>query len=235
MQTDRPVGRYVREQLPFGLYDIPASADLMLSTFASLEAQAAAIADDIAYNAHDIDDALRAGLIVLPELVDVPLVGPIVVEVLERWPDIAPNRQSHEVQRRLITRAIEDVIATAEAEISAVAPLSVDDVRNAGRALVHFSAAVSEDEKALKSFMFERVYRSEEVMVPVRRSEELVGELFERYFETGDMPGRWGAAVRSSRSADERARIVADFIAGMTDPYAEAEHARLFDGSRQLG
>jgi len=232
---DRPVGRYIHEWLPFGLYDIPASQDLMLSSYASLEAQSAAIADDIAYNAHDIDDALRAGLLDLPELADVPLVGSIVREVLKRWPNIERSRQGHEVQRRLITRAIEDVISTADAEITAASPGSADDVRHAGRTLIHFSTATADAEKGLKSFMYERVYRSEQVMVPIRRSEAMVGELFDHYFESGDLPNRWGDAARHAATDAERARVVADFIAGMTDPYAEAEHARLFDGSRQLG
>jgi dGTPase len=231
---DRPVGRYIHEWLPYGLYDIPASQDLMLSTYASLEAQAAAIADDIAYNAHDIDDALRARLIEFADLADVPLVGPIVREVTGRWPDIERSRQAHEVQRRLITRAVEDVIATAEAELADVNALSADDVRHAGRALIHFSEATAEAEAGLKSFMFERVYRSEQVMEPVRRSQALVADLFDRYFATSDMPRRWGEAARAAGSDAARARVVADFIAGMTDPYAEAEHARLFDGTRPL-
>jgi len=234
-EDDRPVGRYVHEWLPFGIYDIKASADLMLSSYASLEAQAAAIADDIAYNAHDIDDAVRAHLLDLPDLADVPLVGPIVREVLERWPNIERNRQAHEVQRRLITRAIEDVIATASGEIAAEAPRSSDDVRRAGRTLIHFSEAVAAAEQGLKGFMYARVYRSEQVMAPVRRSETLVGELFDRYFASADMPNTWGQSAREAKTEAARARVVADFIAGMTDPYAEAEHARLFDAPRQLG
>jgi dGTPase len=215
--------------------DIPASADLMPHSFASLEAQAAAVADDIAYNAHDIDDALRAALLRLSDLADVPLVGPIVREVLGRWPDMEPKRQAHEMQRRLITRAIEDVIATAEAEIVAVAPKSADDVRHAGRALIHFSPALAADERGLKAFLFDRVYRSETVMGPVRRSEALVAALFDRCLETADMPGRWGRAALAASDDAIRARVVADFIAGMTDPYAEAEYLRLFDGKGPLG
>ncbi|HVY50044.1 MAG TPA: deoxyguanosinetriphosphate triphosphohydrolase [Devosia sp.] len=234
-EDDRPVGRYVEEWLPFGLFDIEASADLMLNSHASLEAQSAAIADDIAYNAHDIDDALRAGLIGLQDLAEVPLVGPIVREVVGRWPDIERARQAHEVQRRLITHAIEDVIASARAEIAGVAPLSADDVRLAGRTLVHFSAPLREAEQGLKAFMFEHVYRAEPVMIPVRRSEALVADLFDRYFETAAMPGRWGQAALAATSEPARARIVADFIAGMTDIYAEAEHLRLFDGKQPVG
>ena len=233
--SGRPVGRYATEGLPFGLFDIPASADLMPATHASLEAQAAAIADDIAYNAHDIDDALRAGLLSLADFADVPLAGPIVLEVLDRWPSIEPRRQAHEVQRRLITRAIEDVIATAEAQIAAVAPRSSEDVRMAGRTLIHFSPGLADQERGLKAFLFERVYRSEQVMGPVRRSEIVVGRLFDRLIETADMPGRWGRAARDVADPAGRARIVADYIAGMTDPYAEAEYARLFDGRRPVG
>ncbi|MEO6394912.1 MAG: deoxyguanosinetriphosphate triphosphohydrolase [Devosia sp.] len=231
---DRPVGRYVAEGLPFGFSDIPVRADLMLSSHPGLEAQAAAVADDIAYDAHDIDDALRAGLITLEDLRQVPLAGPLVLEVLERWPDVERRRQAHELQRRLITRGIEDVVASAQTAIDAVRPKNADDVRQAGRALIGFSQSMATAERALKSFMFERVYRSESVMAPVRHSERIVAALFDRYFDTGDLPGRWGESVRRAGTATERARVIADFIAGMTDPYAEAEHARLFDGKDLL-
>jgi dGTPase len=231
----RPVGRYLAEGLPFGLYDVPASTDLMPSSYASLEAQSASIADDIAYNAHDIDDALRAKLLTLQDLSDVPLVGPIVDAVLDRWPGIEPNRQAHEVQRRLITRAIEDVIRTTSEELSALRPTSSDDVRNAGRTLIHFSPELAEAERGLKAFLFERVYRSELVMRPIVRSEALIGALFDRLLETCDMPGGWGEAARAAPDVSARARIVADFVAGMTDPYAEAEYARLFDAKGPVG
>lgn len=229
-------GRPLRadKPLPPGLGDIPASADLMAWSYASLEAQAAAIADDIAYNSHDIDDALRAGLIRLPDLVDVPLVGPLVREVLERWPDIERSRQAHELQRRLITAQIEDVIAESSRAIAEVAPRSADDIRHAGRTLIRFSPPVAVAEQGLKRFLFERVYRSEQVMEPVRRSQTVVGMLFDHYLVTGDMPGRWGEAARHAPDRATRARLVADFIAGMTDPYALEQHARLFDGSGQL-
>lgn len=214
---------------PRGLEDIAAPGDLIPGSYASLEAQAAAIADDIAYNAHDIDDALRAKLILLGDLVDVPLVGPLVREVEERWPDIEPNRKAHEVQRRLITAAIEDVIATSTAEIEAVGPRSVDDVRDAGRTLIHFSEGLAAAEKGLKVFLFERVYRSDAVMAPVRRSQQVVAELFDAYLARGAMPGRWAEAWRRSNGEAGRARIVSDFVAGMTDPYAFEQHAALFD------
>jgi len=225
----RPVGRYAREGLPAGIEAIPVSADLQLSTFASLEAQCAAIADDIAYNAHDLDDALRAGLLMLDAVREVPLAGPIAQTVLSRWPDIDPGRQAHEVQRRLITAAIEDAIAASEAAIRAAGPRSSDDVRHAGRQLMVFSDSFAAAERGLKQFLFANVYRSEEVMAPVRKSEAVVAALFDRYMESADMPGRWGEAARASADPAMRSRIVADFIAGMTDPYALDEYARLFD------
>jgi len=223
-----PYGRYAEEGLPAGLDALAVPSDLRLSSHASLEAQVAAVADDIAYNAHDIDDALRAGLIVLPDLGDMPLAGPIVREVLGHYPDIAPHRQAHEVQRRLITRSIEDVIATTSANIAASGVQSAEAVRMAGRTLVTFSPAVAEAERGLKAFLFARVYRHEAVMGPVRESEAVVQRLFARYLESADMPGRWGEAGRAAEGA-ARARIIADFIAGMTDPYALDEHQRLFD------
>ncbi|MFC3706066.1 deoxyguanosinetriphosphate triphosphohydrolase [Devosia honganensis] len=224
----RPRGRYAEHGLPAGLDAIPVPADLRLATHASLEAQVAAIADDIAYNAHDIDDALRADLVSLRDFLDVPMAGPIVAEVLGRYPDIAVKRQTHEVQRRMITRAVEDVIATSRANIAAAGVASAEAVRLAGRTLVMFSPQAAVAEQALKRFLFERVYRHEAVMVPVRESEAVVERLFARYMDDADMPGRWGEAGRAV-SGPARARIVADFIAGMTDPYALDEYQRLFD------
>ena len=224
-----PFGSYARTGLPAGLADIRASEDLQLSGFASLEAQCAALADDIAYNAHDIDDALRAGLIALPQLRDVPLVGPIATEVLDRWPDIEPGRQAHEVQRRLITATIEDAIISSTKAIAAVAPVNVDDIRGAGRTLIVFSPDLAAAERGLKDFLFDNVYRNEAVMAPVRTSEAVVAALFDRYMATADMSGRWGEAARVAPDTRQRARVVADFVAGMTDPYALDEYARLFD------
>ena len=227
LRADRPA--------PVGLNDIPASTDLMPWSHASLEAQTAAIADDIAYNSHDIDDALRAGLIRMDDLVGVPLVGPFAREVLTRWPDIERSRQAHEVQRRLITAQIEDVIAESTRNIAEVAPQSADDVRFAGRTLIRYSPPVAEAERGLKRFLFEHVYRSDEVMAPVRRSQTVVSMLFDHYMVTSAMPGTWGEAARAAPDRGARARIVADFVAGMTDPYALEQHARLFDGAGALG
>ena len=217
------------QDIVVALADITASADLEPATHASLEAQAAAIADDIAYNAHDIDDAARAGLLNLDDLVDVPLVGPIAREVSALWPDIDRNRQLHEVQRRMITRMIENVIAKSAEILALESPANADAVRHAGKPMIGFSTDMAEAERALKGFLFAKVYRHPDVMAPVRRGEAVVGRLFDAYFETGDMPGRWRDAFTASSGDAERARIVCDFIAGMTDPFALDEHGRLFD------
>ncbi|RYE87798.1 MAG: deoxyguanosinetriphosphate triphosphohydrolase, partial [Hyphomicrobiales bacterium] len=166
---------------------------------------------------------------------DVPLVGPLVQEVETRWPGIEPSRKAHEVQRRLITAAIENVIATSMDEIEAVSPGTVSDVRAAGRTLIHFSPEYAAGEKALKAFMFERVYRSEQVMEPVRQSERLVAELFDAYLGGAEMPGRWNEALRRTKDETGRARVVSDFVAGMTDPYAQEQHAALFDAKARIG
>lgn len=227
--SGQPVGRYVEEGLPAGVNDIPAAADLRLSSHASLEAQVAAIADDIAYNAHDIDDALRAGLVKLADFEEAPMAGPIVREVETLYPDVGPKRQTHEVQRRMITRAIEDVIRQSADNIQSSRVQSAEDVRSAGKTLVTFSPETAVAERGLKKVLFERVYRDETVMRPVRESENVVERLFATYMEHGDMPGRWGVAASAAPSDAARARLIADFIAGMTDPYALDEHQRLFD------
>ena len=227
--ADQPVGRYIAEGLPAGVNDIPAIADLRLSSHASLEAQVAAISDDIAYNAHDIDDALRAGLVKLTDFEDAPMAGPIVLEVESLYPDVGPKRQTHEVQRRMITRAIEDVIRQSAINFESAGVQSAEEVRMAGKTLVTFSEETAAAERGLKEVLFNRVYRDEAVMRPVRESESVVERLFAAYMESDVMPGRWGIAAASATTSTDRARIVADFIAGMTDPYALDEYQRLFD------
>src|SRR5690606_36814861 len=150
------------------------------------------------------------------------------------WADIEPNRKAYEVQRRLITVATEDVIAISVDAIEYASPKNVWDVRNAGQALIVFSEEFSEAVRRLKAYLFDKVYRSEQVMVPVRESERMVSELFDAYMNGAAMPGRWNEAYQRSDNEAGRARIVSDFVASMTDPYAEEQHAALFDAKGQL-
>jgi len=214
---------------------VPEAFDLQPQTHATLEAQAAAIADDIAYNAHDIDDAVRAGLIEPDQLLDLPLAGAILREIREEWPDLDRTRVTHEIQRRLLTRTIEDVIETSTRAIAGAAVETPSDVRRAGETLIRFSPEVAAAESEIKAFLFANVYRAPEVMTPVSRSEKVVAALFTAYMRGNNVPGRWAERFEAGEDDRARARTISDFIAGMTDPYALDEYQRLFDDRPEFG
>ena len=206
-----------------------------LDLLGTLSAQAAAIADDIAYDTHDIDDGLRAGLLSLDMLEAVPLPAGILGEVRSRHPGLDEVRTGHELMRRQITAMVEDAIATAQANLDEIAPRDVAAVHAAGRPVVAFSGAMAAAEKELKRFLYANLYRHPTVMAAREGADRIVADLFTRYFEhPAAMPEDHG---REAEAADEavRARHVADFIAGMTDTYAIKEHRRLFDRTPELG
>jgi len=215
--------------LPFGSDRIAQEAGLPLDIFAGLEAQAAAIADDIAYNSHDIDDAVRAGLLTLEAPAAVPLAGPLLIKVQEMWPGLDRSKQRHELQRRLITTMVEDVIETTSRNLADTAPASVRDVHLAGHTLVTFSARMAEQVAALKSFLFDHVYRAEPVMQPVRAGEQVVAGIFDSLMANFSIAGRWKDMADAAEGESARARVVCDFIAGMTDPFATELYKQLFD------
>ena len=201
---------------------------LHLSLFAPAEAQVAAIADDIAYNCHDLDDGLRAGLIHLEDLRDVPLAGRFVAEAVRAGIDT--SRVIYEVNRRMITAMIDDVVAESRTCLEALRDPSLQGVREAGRPVIALSTVRRTEMEGLKDFLFAGVYRHRRVVEIMRGAESIVGDLFARYLaEPAEMPAAW-------RSADEtgRAAVVADFVAGMTDRYAIKEHRRLFDATPEL-
>jgi len=228
-RNGQPAGRYRQTGLPFWSAAFAGMAGIDLGTQPSLEAQSAAIADDIAYNAHDIDDAVRAGIITLDALSEVAFVGAILNEVRRLWPKLDPLRQTHEVQRRLITLMIEDAIDATAGNLLEAAPGSLDDVRRAERRLVAFSPRMADNVAGLKAFLFDNVYRSERVMRPVRAGELVVGRLFERLMGDFPLAGRWKRRADASANEAERARVICDFIAGMTDPFAVETYEGLFD------
>lgn len=211
---------------------------LDLDRHSGIEAQCAAIADDIAYNAHDLDDGLRAGLIRLDDLALLPLAGEIRAEVCSRYPGLDDSRSVHEIVRRQITAMVEDVIATSDAAIGALAPVNDGAVRDCGRTLVAFSPAMATAEKAIKAFLYAKVYRAPSVMRVREGAKQIVRDLFDAYFSGGaQMPNEWGVdwqATKARLDEAKRARLVADFIAGMTDRYAVNEHRRLFDATPDL-
>ncbi|MBY0363963.1 MAG: deoxyguanosinetriphosphate triphosphohydrolase [Phreatobacter sp.] len=224
-----PTERYRDRGIPVAILEYDALQSLDLATHASAEAQAAAIADDIAYDAADIDDGLRAGLFTLDDLGDaVPLARQFLDEIRARHPALEKPREINELTRRVITRLVEDVIAEATRAIGEVAPASADDIRRCGRTLVQFSAPIRAYDEGIKAFLFANVYRHPRV-VPIRRDAAgVVRDLFAAYFEhPSAMPPQWSAGVALLDEA-RRARRAADYIAGMTDRYALDEHRRLF-------
>ena len=218
------------EDPPASIAAYEAQADLDLGRFAGAEAQVAALADDIAYNNHDIDDGLRAGLFAVEDLHVVPLVGEVFQAVAARHPGLDQPRLVHESVRRLIDHMVTDLLATSRARLAAGAPKSADEVRDQGRPMIAFSEDLRAIDKALRAFLFERMYRHERVNRMTDRSKRIVRELFDRYMtDPAALPPEWQQAA-DGLDSKERARLVADYIAGMTDRYALSAHERLCGG-----
>ena len=205
--------------------------DLELHTFASAEAQVAAIADDIAYNSHDVADGVRAGLISFDELSEVPLVYENVKFVRDKYGDLEPSQQQHEITRRIIGQMINDVIEASSENLISLKPENVGDIRNAGKMTIEFSDHMRNQDKILKKFLMQNMYRHYKVNRMSSKARRVITELFNLYLsETYCLPTEWQRNLEGA-SKMEQARQVADFIAGMTDRFALLEHKRLFDTS----
>jgi dGTPase len=224
----KPIGKYTASGVPQAIADFSAGFDLALWSHASAEAQVAAIADDIAYDAHDLDDGLRAGLFRLSDLGSLPVIGGLLREARDQYPGIEPSRLTHELVRRLIGKLVEDVVGESTRRLAAAAPTSSDEVRAAGAPMIGFSALMAGTDRALKEFLWTNMYRHQRVVEVMEEAEVVVRDLFARFFVSPqDMPAGWGEGLQAL-DAPWRARQVADFIAGMTDRFALTEHARLF-------
>jgi len=222
-------------ELPPTIAALQAAWDLDPAGQAGTEAQVAALADDIAYNNHDIDDGLRAGLFTIDELRTLPLVGDIVAEVCDRHPGLERRRLIHETVRRLIDRMITDLLAESRRRLAELAPASPADLRRAPRAVIGFSEELRTCESALRSFLFERMYRHYRVNRETSRARRVVHDLFRLFVEEPEcLPPEWQAEALAPGGAG-RHRVVADYIAGMTDRYALVEHQRLFDVRPPMG
>jgi dGTPase len=233
--SGRTLGAHAGGRLPFAIRAFEEQMDLQLHAFASLEAQAAAIADDVAYVCHDLEDGLRAGLLSLADLADEPLTGSALRDIHAEHPGLERARVLHELVRRTITAMIKDVLRTTLRGIRAARVQSADDVRWAGEQLVRFSPDLAAEEAAFKRFLYVNVYHHERVMRPVRLAEAMVADLYEALAaDPALMPDDWGRDL-DPQDAFRTARRVADYIAGMTDRYAIAEHRRLFDATPDLG
>jgi dGTPase len=229
------VGRYRDHGIPSGISDYIRTYDLELWSFASLEAQVAAIADDIAYDAHDIDDGLRAGLFTVDDLKIMPLTADMIAAIARHYPDLDDDRRGAELVRELIAYLIGAVVLESSGRLQAAKPNSVDDVRNHGQVLIAFSAGAAQAEAEIKSFLKLRMYRHPRVMHVMGDAEQILFDLFARYHKVpGDLPPEWLPPGADAETETERARRIGNFIAGMTDRFALTEHQRLFDSTPDL-
>lgn len=222
-----------KEVSPY-LLEYSSVHDLELNRFAGLEAQCAAIADDIAYNAHDIDDGLRSGLLQIEQLNEVAITADILHDIRQQYPKLDNTRTGYEVIRRQITLMVEDVIQNSVQLIAEMKPNNIDDIHNADKKLVCFSDDMAKKEQQLKKFLFKNLYYHPVVLTRRDVAEQIVGDLFDCYLSAPQsLPYDW---YQAALFVDEkqRAQLISDFLSGMTDNYALREYRRLFDRAPNL-
>ena len=236
--TDRAgcaIGKLREHGVPFAIREYAHKQDLMLWSWPSAEAQVAAIADDIAYDTHDLDDGLRAGLLSFEAMKNVPYLQRILEEVDAKYPGLEDGRRIHEIGRRSITAMVEDVIGESISRLDVLKPEKSGDIRSANGPVIAFSETMAREERELKAFLFANLYRHESVLAVRKQVAKVVRDLFYGYFENPQqMPETWCEGLKNA-SDEKVARRVCDFIAGMTDRYAMDEHRRLFDDTPELG
>lgn len=218
----------VPEPVPHALASYNARHDLELHTHASAEAQVAALSDDIAYNHHDLHDGLRAELFSTDELAELPIVSDCFSEVDRIYPGLNYYRRRHEALRRFFGVLVSDVINVTRANLKELDPTSPADIRGAGRMMVQFTPALWADLKVIRTFLFHRMYRAPDVVEMRAQVTKVIHELFPLFMSDPSLlPKQWRKDVAEIQSETELARLVGDYIAGMTDRFALQEHARL--------
>lgn len=225
----------VKAPVPQPILDYSGVHDLELSSFASLEAQVAAIADDIAYNTHDIDDGLRSGFLNFAMLEEIPFLAGLMKQVTDRYPGLEDSRFTHEIMRRQITAMVEDVIGVAQERLAEIKPQSTTDVRNAGKVIATFSDEMAVTDKQIKAMLFARIYRHPDVMRIRADAAKIVVDLFDAFMnQPALMQGHYWVDPIDAMSEAAKARHVGDYLAGMTDTYAIKVHRQLFDHTPDL-
>ncbi|CVI17250.1 putative dGTP triphosphohydrolase [Agrobacterium fabacearum CFBP 5771] len=228
-------GEGVKGPVPLPILEYCELQDLELGSYASLEAQMAAIADDIAYNTHDIDDGLRAGYLSFEMLEEVPFLSKLMAEVRAKYPVLDKERFANEIMRRQITHMVEDVIGVAQQNLFRLKPKSAADIRAADFTVATFSPEMAETDRQIKKLLFAHIYRHPEIMRIRAGATQIVTDLFHRYMEVpAEMQSHYWVDSISGMSKAAKARHVGDYLAGMTDSYALRAHQRLFDHTPDL-
>ena len=218
----------VTGDLPFALAEYTARHDLELHTYASAEAQVAAIADDIAYNNHDLDDGLRAGLFTVEDICALPIVGDCFAQVDKKYPNLDHGRRQHEALRRVFGVMVEDVLVESRKRLDVCGAQSAQDIRGLDGPVIQFSERLFGELKQIRAFLFENMYRHWTVRRMRRKAAQVVVDMFEIFMgDPGMLPPEWQRVVVGDET--QRARVIADYIAGMTDRFALQEHAKLTD------
>lgn len=218
--------------LPYALAEYNARHDLELHTYASAEAQVAALADDIAYNNHDLHDGLRAELFSTDEIAELPILRDCFAAVDEKYPDLNYYRRRHEALRRFFGILVDDVMAVARKNLADLDPKTAQDIRDAGRPMVRFSDGLWQDLKVIRKFLFVRMYRAPSVVVVRKDVTRKVKELFPLFMQRPNLlPKQWRKDVADVKNETELARIVCDYIAGMTDRFALQQYDELLGSS----
>jgi len=222
--------------LPFALAEYDAVHDLELATHASAEAQVAALSDDIAYNNHDLHDGLRAGLFSEEDIAELPIVGAAYAEVDALYPKTDRYRRRHEALRRVFGIMVGDVIEWSRQNLDESGAMSVEEVRALGRPVIRFTDGLWSDLQQIRAFLFERMYRAPIVMEKRAEVTHVVNALFPIFqADPALLPVRWQDDVEAARGDEvATARLVSDYISGMTDRFALQEHARLVGGRQKV-
>jgi dGTPase len=228
-------GQGTRGPVPQPILDYCEIHDLEIASYASLEAQVAAIADDIAYNTHDIDDGLRSGYLDFDMLEEIPFLSGLMAEVRDRYPGLEASRFTHEIMRRQITRMVEDVISVSQEALAEIRPQSAQDIRDAHRIVAAFSPAMAQTDRQIKQMLFKRIYRHPEIMRIRAGAAKIVTDLFQAYMnDPREMQSHYWVDHIAGLADAAKARHVGDYLAGMTDTYAISAHRRLFDQTPDL-
>jgi dGTPase len=223
-----------KANLPWALKELRDWEGLELETYAGPEAQVAAIADDIAYNNHDIDDGLRAGLFSVEDILEVPVVGEAFADVRRRYPDISEDRMIHEAVRDMIGYMVADVLAETRRRLAEANPKSADDIRGLDHAICDFSEEFRTKEAPLRKFLFENMYRHYKVNRMMGQGRRVVRELFDVFIDDPTLLPTPQRKLCGEAQTEQTARVVCDYIAGMTDSFAISEHKKLFSVSGYL-